>query len=335
MSAIKSKIDKNIPAIIEKIGCLLSPFILNFTKENNRVLIFYFHGIYESISQKELNHIDPQNNITVGKFIEFIEYFLHHNYIFIKPEDLLHELNKDQPYAMITFDDGYFNNTLAIDVLNKYRIPAVIFITTNNVYENKSFWWDIIYKYRIKEHKNFEVIRKEQSYLKKFKHEYIENYIEKNFGTISNKPWSDIDRPFNSAELYNISKNPLISIGNHTHNHAILTNYNDDEIKEEFSASNKFLFELTGSIPISMAFPNGNVNPSVLNIAEEAGFKFAFTTQNDVNILPSVDSGIISLNRFMTKNTNITNYGNFARLGTTSDMVYLKLKKKIMFFKGK
>lgn len=335
MLNIKRKINKSIPAVIEKLGYFINPVILNFTNENNRLLIFYFHGLYTSFSEKEIKHVDPQNNITVREFEEFIDYFQHHKYQFIKPEDLSGDLSKDQPYAMITFDDGYFNNTIAIEILKKHEIPATFFVTTKNIIENKSFWWDIIYKYRTKQGINLETIRKEQASLKNYKYSYIEDYITQNFGIESFKPWSDVDRPLNESELKNLARNPFVSIGNHTHNHSILTNYNKEEIKEEFALSNKILFDITGIIPISTAFPNGNFNNSVLNIAEEAGFRFAFTTQNHVNILPIIDSGIISLNRFMTKTLNIKNYGSFNRLGFTPDMLYFELNKRIMFFKKK
>ena len=60
---IKEAFDKNIPRIIEKLGLFLNPLILKFRKENGRLLIFTFHGLFESEKQKALIHIDPQNNM--------------------------------------------------------------------------------------------------------------------------------------------------------------------------------------------------------------------------------------------------------------------------------
>jgi len=323
-------IDKKIPKIIEIFGHIINPVILNFKNEKYRLLIFYFHGIYESLSQKELNHIDPQNNITVNQMIEFIEYFVDNNYTLVRPEDLSADLQNDKSYAMITFDDGYFNNTFAINILDKYKIPAILFVTTKNIFETKSFWWDIIYKYRIKEGISLESIRKEQIYLKQFKYSYIEKYIEQNFGNESFNPWSDIDRPFNKSEIIDISKSTYISIGNHTHNHAILTNYSDEEIKDEFITSNNLLLDLTGSKPNSIAFPNGNFNNTILNIAQNEGFKYAFTTQNDINKLPfSENDKIVAMNRFMARTTNIREYGSFIRLNYNSELIYSDFKKKL------
>lgn len=326
-------IDKKAPIIIEKLGYLFNPLILNFTNEKNKLLIFYFHGLYESKIQRDLNHIDPQANMTVNEFVDFIEYFLHHNYHFIKPDDLLDSfLQKDRPCIMITFDDGYFNNSIAIDVLNRYRIPAVFFITTKYVVENKSIWSDIIYKYRSKQGASLGAIRKEQQSLKNYNYAYIDRYIEQNFGIKSSKPWSDIDRPFTEAELNEISQNPFVTIGNHTHNHAILTNYNKEEIKEEFALSNKILFDITGIIPISTAFPNGNFNNLVLEVAEEVGFRFAFTTQSGVNYLPIKNNTLNLLDRFMTKPVPVKQYITFNRLNYDPKSLYNQLKRKINIF---
>jgi peptidoglycan/xylan/chitin deacetylase (PgdA/CDA1 family) len=319
----------HIPRLIEKFGYFVNPLILKFKNENNQLLVFFFHGLFESQKQKNLNHIDPQNNMMVGQFVEFIEYFQIHGYKFILPEDLLNGLKNDHPYAMITFDDGYYNNMLAVDILNKYRIPAVFFITTKNMLENKSFWWDIVFKYRAKQGSSIENIRNEQRSLKKHKNIYIEKYIVSNFGIEAFKPWSDIDRPFTEAEVRNLVKSPYVSVGNHTHNHSILTNCNYDEIKEELRESNKILLDLTGKFPIATAFPNGDYNKQVLEVFEEEGFRYAFTTEQKKNLIPINTSKLVILDRYMTDTTKITKYGGFCRIGYTPDLLHTQLKEKM------
>jgi peptidoglycan/xylan/chitin deacetylase (PgdA/CDA1 family) len=329
MQNIKHSLDNHVPGLIEKLGFYINPLLLNFKNENNLLLVFYFHGLFESVKQKELNHIDPQTNMMVSQFIDFIEYFLNHKYTFIIPDDLLTGTKNDHPYAMITFDDGYLNNMLALEVLNKYKIPAVFFITTKNIRENKSFWWDIVYKYRIKQGRSIENIRNEQRSLKGFKYPYIDEYIIQNFGVEAFKPWSDIDKPLNESEVSELSKSPYVSIGNHTHNHSILTNYNKVEIMEELSEANKVLVELTGTFPITTAFPNGNYNKLVLDVTEELGFQFAFTTEPKQNFLPIENKNLVCLSRFMTNTTKINRYGGFCRLGYESDLLYSSIKLKM------
>ncbi len=328
---LRDVFDNNIPGLIEKLGFFINPLILKFRKENGRLLVFTFHGLFESEKQKALNHIDPQNNMLACQFEELIDYFLNHKYKFISPEDITGGLNKEQPYAMITFDDGYFNNYLAIDILRKYQIPSVFFISTKFIVENRSYWWDIIYKYRMKQGKNINTIRNEQEYLKGLKFRLIENYILKNFAIEAFKPWSDIDRPFNENEVKSNSKSPLVSFGNHTHNHAILTKYTKEEIIEEFRISNKIIFDLTGTLPITTAFPNGNFNDHVLEATEEEGFRFAFTTKQKVNFLPFVQENLVCLNRFMTKPGNISRFGSFCRLDYFPDGLYFGMRNQMAY----
>lgn len=48
--------------------------------------------------------------------------------------------------AAITFDDGYKDNlTNALPLLEKYNIPATIFVTTSSLGEKASFEWDLEY----------------------------------------------------------------------------------------------------------------------------------------------------------------------------------------------
>jgi peptidoglycan/xylan/chitin deacetylase (PgdA/CDA1 family) len=329
MAKLKESLNGLGPDLIEKIGTLINPFILNFKNEGNQLLVFYFHGLFETESQRDFHHVDPQHNMTKSQFEEFIEYFLRHNFKFIVPEDLTVGLQKNQPYAMITFDDGYYSNIMAAEVLEKYKIPGCIFISTKNVTENQSYWWDIIYKYRHKQGNSLDKIRSEQRMLKAFKHSYISDYISQNFGKEAFNPWSDIDRPFTGAEVKKISENPLISIGNHTHNHAILTNYSREEMLEELTGSNKILTDLTGMVPVSVAFPNGNYNNTLLEVTEELGFQYAFTVEPKKNQLPLESGKLICLSRYMTNTTKINKFGSFCRLGYEPDTYYTNFKNKI------
>ena len=332
MLSKNEKITNYVRGLVEKLGYLINPFVLNHRNENNQLIVFYFHGLYESLGQKDLNHIDPQTNMTVSQFDEFIDYFLGNDYVFLKPEDLLAGLEKDKRYAMITFDDGYYNNLFAIDTLNKYKTPAVFFVTVKNMLDNKSYWWDIVYKHRSKQGYSKYKIKTEQELLKDFKHAYIEEYIKSNFGRDSFKPWSDIDRPMTEMEVKSLVKSPYSTIGNHTYNHSILINCSKSEIKEEFLESNKILSDLTGTSPIVVAFPNGSYNKMALDVAEEIGFRIAFNAKPKKNQLPIETRNLICLSRFMANTNNIKNYGSFYRLGYTPGSLYKKWRNIVTPF---
>lgn len=329
MQIVKEKLNNGVRGLVENLGFAINPILLNIKGENNQLLVFYFHGLYQSNEQRDLNHIDPQKNMTVSQFDEFIDYFHNLDYLFIRPEDLLPGLEKGKRYIIITFDDGYYNNMLALQVLEKYNIPAVFFITADNVRENKAFWWDIIYKYRSKQGVASLKIKKEQDHLKIYKHEQISNYIVKTFGNESFNPWSDIDRPLTGTEVKDLANSPFTVIGNHTYHHALLPNYDRNEIKDEITAANDFLRDLTGITPGSIAFPNGNFNKLVLDVVENVGFRVAFSAMPGKNIIPIDPGRILCLNRFMANNNNIRKYGSFFRLGYTPGSLYSKIKESV------
>ena len=49
--------------------------------------------------------------------------------------------------VLVTFDDGYADNLHnAKPVLERYRIPAVVFVISGSVGMNRGFWWDELEK---------------------------------------------------------------------------------------------------------------------------------------------------------------------------------------------
>jgi peptidoglycan/xylan/chitin deacetylase (PgdA/CDA1 family) len=329
MISLNKLVKSSLRGLVETMGVLINPILLKINGENNQLLIFYFHGLYESELGKNLNHIDPQNNMTIKQFDDFIDYFLSRNYNFIKPEDILEGLKPGKRYAMITFDDGYFNNSLAVGILEKYKVPAVFFIACNNILENRSFWWDVIFKNRFKQGISRKRIHEEQNHLKNFKYKYIDEYVKHTFGISSCIPWSDVDRPLTEQELKTLSQCPYVTIGNHTWNHAILPNYDRKEITQEFIDSNKYLHEITGITPDTDAFPNGYYNDLILKVAEEVGFRIAFNVLAQKNRLPVKSSNLICLGRFMTNPRNINIYGSFYRVGYTPGSLFSVIKESI------
>jgi hypothetical protein len=85
---------------------------------------------------------------------------------------------------------------------------------------------------------------------------------------------------------------------------------------------------LTGEIPKIISFPNGAVNSQVLKITKDAGFQYAFSTIQKKNSIP-LDEPFTCLNRLMTMNRNIKNYGSFYRIGYNPNAIYADLKRKI------
>lgn len=304
------KVKKLIKRSIIKADNLLAQMYLSFFEEKKSLITILIHGLY--LNKNELNHnlIDPQQSITVDIFHEFIEYFLEHNYTFVKPTDIINGLDLNKNHLLITFDDGYYNNHHALPILKEYNVPATFFISTNHVKENKCYWWDVVYRERKKRNATIKQLSNEYNFLMQKKNDEIEEYIKSTFGRKSLNPIGDIDRPFTPSELTLFSKEQLITLGNHTSNHAVLTNYSYDEIKFEIENCQLTIFELTDITPEIISYPNGNYSAEVLKISKEIGFKLGIIVHPSKNILPINLQGTDSLllNRYtLWGNSNLRN----------------------------
>jgi peptidoglycan/xylan/chitin deacetylase (PgdA/CDA1 family) len=286
---------KMIQQSIIGIDNLVAQIYLSWFEEKKSLLTFLFHGLFNDRNEINQNIVDPQQSITTDIFRQFIEYFLEHSYMFITPEDIINGLKPHYNYILITFDDGYYNNHLALSILKEYQVPSTFFISSNHIVENKCFWWDVVYRERRKRNATIKQINREYKSLKHRKNDEIEEYINTAFGMKALCPIADIDRPFTPAELNSFSKEPLVTLGNHTSNHAILTNYSYNGIKSEIENSQSTIYDITGITPNIISYPNGNYSTEVLKISKEIGFKLGIRVHPTKNILPINLQGTDSL----------------------------------------
>ena len=320
---------KNIISLAKIPDLIISKVYLRFFQEKNSLLIFNFHGLFNNKKEINQNLVDPQTWITTNQFQQFLEYFLKHNYSFVSINDILDGLDINNKYIMITFDDGYYNNNYALPILKKYQIPALFFISTNHIKQNKCFWWDIIYRERIKSRTSKKEIVYEQNQLKSKTNEEIEQYIIEKFGEKAFEPKSDIDRPFTTSELKNFSKEKYVFLGNHTHNHAILTNCSSNEIKTQILEAQKFIKDNTEITPKAISYPNGDYSDEIIKISKEIGIELGITTEYRKNKLPinHQTNNIMNLGRFdLSGNNNIINQ---CKLFRSDIILYMYFKKFI------
>ena len=114
------------------------------------------------------------------------------------------------------------------------------------------------------------------------------------------KPRNDYDRPFNISELKDFSREPYVIIGNHTADHAVLTNCSKDEAKYQIEKAQNDLENIIGERPKYLSYPNGNYSNDVIKIAKDLGLKLGFSMVRKKNDLPFKESSYLyRINRFM------------------------------------
>ena len=128
--------------------------------------------------------------------------------------------------------------------------------------------------------------------------EQIEAELRAEFGADAFTPRSEIDRPFSAAELRDFARAPHVYLGNHTANHAILTNYPMDEARAQVRKAQESLTEMTGVCPRAIAYPNGAHSDAIVRICRDLGLDLGFTIAPVKNPVDVRSPNALRLGRF-------------------------------------
>jgi peptidoglycan/xylan/chitin deacetylase (PgdA/CDA1 family) len=294
------EMQRRLKAAILSLDAKMARRFLPAAREEGALLCFLFHGLFESGREVRSGMLDPQQGITVEMFRAFLGHFHEQGYGFVAPRQILEGLQPGGKYILLTFDDGYCNNARALPAMEEFNAPAVFFISSEHVREGKAFWWYAAYREGRKRGKTEAEIRGAVAGYKRRKTEEVERDLKKEFGEDALRPVGDLDRPFTSCELREFAQHRLVSMGNHTKNHAILTNYSLAEAREQIQGGQDAIQEMTGKMPDMISYPNGNSSLEIQRAAREAGLRLGVVVRRGKNRLPLKTRGTdaMALKRF-------------------------------------
>jgi peptidoglycan/xylan/chitin deacetylase (PgdA/CDA1 family) len=245
-----------------------------------------FHSIHSSRREVGSPLLAPNQDITVDDLRAFLDMMLADGFRPVSPAEIERGIAGGTKGLLITFDDGYFNNTRALDVLAQYQAPALFFISSNHVLQAKGFWWDALARELRGRGAGERLVRREIRRMKLWSHERIEAWLRAQYGPRALVPRSDLDRPFSADELRDFSRNRWVHLGNHTRDHAILPNCRVEEMKQQIEGCQHDLVGITGREPIAIAYPNGGYSRAAVACAQAAGLRVGFTVRPFGNALP-------------------------------------------------
>ncbi len=222
--------------------------------------------------------------------------------------------SNDKPSCALTFDDGWHDfYTNCYPILKAYEVPAMVFLPTDFIGTENSFWTDRLSSLIYQRCKHSDVmtlrvggqpttnpvvstmLRLKGSFescqesaialLKTLRNEDIEKAIAElssTWGIEAKLP----GRLFLSwEEVSEMQQTGLISFGSHTATHRILTTLRKEEIQEELMKSREELITRKASDASSVAFsyPNGNYNEEICQLVRDGGYSLAVTTKRGWN----------------------------------------------------
>jgi len=267
------------------------------------ITVLMYHGI---VADDEKFH--AWTLVRASNFIEQIQYLME-NFHIVSMEDALNPAifeTDPLPKVVITLDDGLRDNlTEAFPILQQFRIPATIFVTTEAVQRGKKFWWDQIVQaiestkatrldlrdlnlrvYDFHPEKSpsrqWGPIQRLLTDLKRLgpgEREKAVSRILQRLDLRERKHSSSAFDPLSPEDVMRLSSSPLITIGSHTHCHSILTQLTPPEIRKTIQQSLGLLREWANKTIAHFSYPNGDYNRAVLDIVKEFGMKTAVTTR--------------------------------------------------------
>lgn len=269
-------------------------------REAGSLVTVLFHSLFRDPSEASDSRLAPSQNLTVLEFERLIGLAVEDGFTPVSSAQVDAGLAPGRNYLMITFDDGYFNNTLALDVLERFRAPATFFVSTDHVLQGKGFWWDAFHRELIASGASEQACKSEIGRVKAWTSDRIEGHLYQRFGRDVLRPRSDLDRPFSVGELQDFARNPWVTIGNHTCSHAILNICTPSQVEQQIQGCQDALKELVGYAPIAIAYPNGDYSEVAVNAARKCGIRVGVTVRPFRNHLPlDNEKARMTLGRFI------------------------------------
>jgi len=174
--------------------------------------------------------------------------------------------------VLITFDDGYRSVlTLGAPILEKYELPAAVFVCTGPMQSRRLLWFDAV------------ASREGESAVQYWKARDHESWSAACTGSSPALDERDPRALMTPDELAVLSRSRGIEIGGHTVRHPILAQAPIRCQQEEIEQNLASIREWTGKPVRSFAYPNGrpgvDFTRDTTAILGRAGVDIAFTTQ--------------------------------------------------------
>ena len=196
----------------------------------------------------------------------------------------------DRPVLCFTFDDGYWDNfEHARGVLNEHGIHATFFVISRLVGTGISPWYDRLAAavshlrhVSTPDESAFNDDRPATDVVRDTKclpNDEREAVVERACAAATAAGWREDgrDRLMTAEQLRQLADDGH-EVGSHTQTHPILTRLSPDRLAHELATSRTEIEAIIGRPVVSLAYPNGDHDETVVSAARRAGYRYAVTT---------------------------------------------------------
>ncbi|MCG8121367.1 MAG: polysaccharide deacetylase family protein [Candidatus Thiodiazotropha endolucinida] len=294
-------------------------YILKKKLSNKTVILTYHRVLPVNLRDKRFSHqailVDPANfDMHLSVICEYFK---------VIDTRVLFNGNKEcEPRCLITFDDGWCDNyEYAYPILMKYNCPAIVFVPLDYISTNKTFWQEklgylmwhaskldsdktraLLNKYGIDEICKSEGSKKQSAiinYVRSLKartYKQLEEIKQEFLEIVDYGDGSYVDKHMTWDQIRELDKNG-IEIGSHACSHKILTELAREEVIAELEKSKTSIENNLQAVVKSIAYPNGDYNDVIGDVARSEGYMYGFGTE-----FGNVDE---NSNRYNLKRINI------------------------------
>lgn len=191
---------------------------------------------------------------------------------------------------LLTFDDGYAGfSEEVLPVLERYEVPAVVFVTTEFVDGELEPVQALLARMLARAGHPVSGQGRVAGW------QLPDLYRSLSFGTVSARmrrlravaaeigtavPTVRRDVYMQWDEVRNLDRHPLVTIGAHTCTHPRLSRLGPKQLHEELRGARAVLEQRIGRAPDLLAYPHGANNALVRAASRMAGYRYAFTTRS-------------------------------------------------------
>ena len=244
---------------------------------SRRLLIVGYHGVSEAANRSS----DPMGvHIPVGLFERQIRELLRY-YRPVSLGEVVEHFHRGATLParalLVTFDDGYRNVlSIALPVMKRFRVLFAVFVVAQNT-ETGRVLWQSEFSERYATNPKFFELREQLLGLSYWeRRQWLSDKVSKteqprcrNYELLN---WQELAELAGTREID-------VAIGSHGLSHEPLTTFDHAGARAELAESRTLIAQRLGLPVEAIAYPFGVWSPNIRDIAREAGYSIAITTE--------------------------------------------------------